>query len=453
MTAVAPSIVPELGPPPKARKPRVVTRTLDTGLDVVVVRQPGVPLVELRLRIPFAAPGRNLDTFAARASVLSDTLLAGTAEHSQVEIAELLQRIGGELSASADADRLQLNGSTLATGLPALLGLVSEILTGATYPARQVGVERDRLIERISLARAQPSVLAREALLRRLYGAHPYGQVIPDAGSVGKVTPGQLRTLHQQRVLPAGSVLVLVGDLSPARALDLAEKMLSGWSVTGPSGQVPALPEPAPGPTLLVNRSGSVQSAIRLGLPALRRDDPEYPAYQLANMVFGGYFSSRLTENIREDKGYTYTPQSRIDHAPAGSTLLVQADVATEVSAPALHEINYELGKIATTEVTAEELESVRQYAIGTLALSIATQSGLASTLSALAGVGLGIDWLIGHPQALAKVTRDQVNAASRHLAPAKAVTVVLGAAEEMADAVGRLGPTEIEPLDDEQAQ
>jgi zinc protease len=445
VTAVAPSIVPELGPPPRARKPRVVTRTLATGLQVVVVRQPGVPLVELRLRIPFAARGRNPDAFAARAAVLSDALLAGTAEHSQVEIAELLQRIGGELSASADADRLQLNGSTLATGLPSLLGLVAEILTGAAYPARQVGVERDRLVERISLARAQPSVLAREALLRRLYGAHPYGQVIPDEGAVAQVTPAQLRTLHQQRVLPSGSVLVLVGDLSPARALDLAEKVLSDWSATGTAAQVPPLPAITPGPTLLVNRPGSVQSAIRLGLPALRRDDPEYPAYQLANMVFGGYFSSRLTENIREDKGYTYTPQSRIDHAPAGSTLLVQADVATEVSAPALHEIGYELGKIATTEVTEDELESVRQYAIGTLALSIATQSGLASTLSALEGVGLGIDWLIGHPQALAKVTRDQVNAAGRHFAPANAVTVVLGEAEQMADAVGRLGPIEID--------
>lgn len=439
------SVVPELGPPPKARRPRVVTRTLQNGLHAVVVRQPGVPLVELRLRIPFAAPARGGDAFAARAAVLSDAILAGTAEHTQVELAEWLQRLGGDLSASTDADRLQLTGSTLATGLPSMLELVAEVLTGAAYPSREVGVERDRLIERISLARAQPSVLAREALVRRLYGDHPYGRVVPEEDAVAAVTPARLRSLHASRVLPAGSVLVLVGDLSPARALDAVERVLSGWSATGTGAEVPTLPAVSAGPRLIVDRPGSVQSAIRLGLPALRRDDPEYPAYQLANLVFGGYFSSRLTENIREEKGYTYTPMSRIDHGPAGSTLMVQADVATEVTAAALHEIDYELGRIATTEVTEQELESVRQYAIGTLALSIATQSGLASTLSALAGVGLGIDWLLEHPHALAKVTREQVTAASRHFAPADAVSVVLGTAEEIAGPVGRLGPVEIE--------
>lgn len=441
---VATDLVPPLGPPPRVKKARASERTLPNGLRVVVVRQPSVPLVELRLRLPVAATKRTLLTHSARVSLLADTMLAGTTERTQVQIAEALQSLGADLSVSADADRLLVSGTTLAPGLPRLLALLAEVLTGASYPTPEVGVERDRLAQRLAIARSQPSVLAREALTRRLFGDHPYAHELPEADAVRNVTPAQLRRAHVSGVVPAGSVLVLVGDLSPARALDRVERAFAGWTADTVASFAPPLPEIAPARPLVVHREGSVQSAIRVGLPALTRSDPDYPAYQLANLIFGGYFSSRLTENIREDKGYTYTPSSRIDHTPAGSTLVAQADVATEVTAQALLEINYELGRIATGEITDEELEAVRQYAIGTLALSIATQSGLAGTLGGLAGVGLGLEWLHEHPVRLAKVTRDQViEQAHRMLRPGRAVTVVLGDADEVLEPVSRLGAVE----------
>jgi predicted Zn-dependent peptidase len=185
-----------------------------------------------------------------------------------------------------------------------------------------------------------------------------------------------------------------------------------------------------------------VQSSIRVALPAVQRDNERYPALQLANLVFGGYFSSRLVENIREDKGYTYSPHSGIDHSAAGSVLVVSADVATEVTAPSLLEIGYELGRIAALPPRPEELEQARQYAIGTLALSVASQAGLASTLVALAGTGLGLEWLAEHPSRLAAATLEDVAAAaSSFLAPASAVTVVLGDADVVERHVAVLGP------------
>jgi zinc protease len=445
-TVTVDDVVPPLGPPPRVRKARASERTLPSGLRVVVVRQPSVPLVEVRLRIPFAGSRRTIGTHAARAALLSDTMLAGTEEHSQVEIAETLQALGADLSVASDADRLLIGGTTLAPGLNRLLSLLAEVLGQASYPTQEVGVERDRLAQRLSIARSQPSVLAREALARRLFGEHPYAHELPEADAVRKVTAGAVRKVHADQVVPNGSVLILVGDLSPTRTLDRIEQILGDWQSDQVAQVAPPLPDLAPEVPLLVHRDGSVQSAIRVGMPALPRDDPDYPAYQLANLIFGGYFSSRLTENIREDKGYTYTPSSRIDHTPGGSILVTQADVATEVTAQALLEINYELGRMATGTVTESELEAVRQYAIGTLALSIATQSGLASTLGGLAGVGLGLDWLHEHPIRLAQVTLDQViEQAHRLLTPAAAVTVVLGDAAEITGPTGRLGPIEVE--------
>jgi predicted Zn-dependent peptidase len=191
---------------------------------------------------------------------------------------------------------------------------------------------------------------------------------------------------------------------------------------------VPALPAPPGGPLLVVDRPGSVQSSLRMGGAALTRAHERYPALQLANLIFGGYFSSRWTENIREDKGYTYGPHSRIDHHVLGSSLMFDVEVATEVTAPAVLETRYELGRIASLPVTAEEVESVRQYAIGTLALSTATQAGLASTLSALAAVGLGLDWVLEHPARLAAVGVDEVSAAAAEFfAPARLTSVIVG--------------------------
>ena len=157
------------------------------------------------------------------------------------------------------------------------------------------------------------------------------------------------------------------------------------------------------GALLVIDRPGSVQSSLRMGGAAVTREDPRYPALQLANLIFGGYFSSRWTENIREDKGYTYGPHSRIDHHLLGSSLSLDVEVATEVTAPAILETRYELGRIATLPVTKAEVDAVRQYAIGTLALSTATQAGLASTLSALAAFGLGLDWVLEHPAGCAR--------------------------------------------------
>jgi zinc protease len=188
-----------------------------------------------------------------------------------------------------------------------------------------------------------------------------------------------------------------------------------------------------------------VQSSIRIGGPALRRHDPKYPALQLANLLYGGYFSSRLIGNIREDKGYTYSPRSRVEHGTAGSTLVIEADVATNVTAPALLEMWYELGRLSTMRPSPQELDDVRQYATGTLAMSIATHAGLAATVMALAAVGLDLEWVAGHTRRLAEVTSDDIYDIGVYiLAPCRLAAVVIGDADHIAEPLKAFGPWEV---------
>ncbi|MFI5931717.1 M16 family metallopeptidase [Actinoplanes sp. NPDC051494] len=419
--------LPDLVPDSKIKLPKQAERTLGSGLTVIAIRRPAVPLVEMRLRVPFGrAP-------LARATLLSQSLFTGTSSMNSIDIASELQTVGGGLSAGLDPDRLHISGNSLAAGLDRMLEILAGILTDPTYPADEVGVERDRLADHIQVAQSQPGHLARTALLKRMYGRHPYAVQTPEADQIKGVRPGQLRALHADRVRPDGAVLVLVGDLNPDKAIDAAEKALGGWTGTGRDGTVPPTPALEPGPLLLVDRPGSVQSSLRMALPAVPRTDPDYAALQLANLVFGGYFSSRWVENIREDKGYTYGPHTAIEHYLAGSDLVVAAEVATEVTGPALLETVYELGRIASLPPGEDELEQARRYALGTLRLGMSTQAGLAGLASIYASFDLRLDYLTDHSAALSAATREQVaEVAARYLAPAKAVTVVLGDADKV---------------------
>ncbi|HEV7896693.1 MAG TPA: pitrilysin family protein [Planosporangium sp.] len=428
--------MPALGPNRPLKLPKIVEQTLSNGLTVMAIRRPAVPLVEVRLRMSFAR------TNVARTAMLTQTMLSGTDERSGVEIAAELQKVGGGLNAGADPDRLLVSGNSLVAGLDRLLEIMASVLTGAAYPSGEVSTERGRLADRIRVALSQPSHLAREALLKRVYGRHPYAVQTPTPEQVLAVTPGALRKLHAERVHPTGATLVIVGDLTPQKAIDAAERALATWNGDGKDVQLPKVPELEPGPLMLVDRPDAVQSSLRLALPAVPRTHPDHAALQLANLIFGGYFSSRWVENIREDKGYTYGPHSAIEHAVAGSSLVVAAEVATEVTAPALLETMYELGRLASLPPREDELEQARQYALGTLQLGMSTQAGLAGLAVTYAGFGLRLDYLAEHSARLAKATADDVAAAaSRYLAPARAVSLVLGDARRVESSLRVLTP------------
>ncbi len=432
-------VVPVVVPTVPAALPQVAERTLANGLRVLVVARHSVPLVELRLRIPFTGTGPE---HAARADLLAETLFTGTAERSRIELATVVQALGGALSTGVDADRLAIVGSAFASNLAPLLHLVAEVLTGAAYPADEFAGERDRVVEDTTIAWSQPSVIAREALLKRLFGTHPYGSALADPALVAGVSAEDVRALHAGRVSPAGAVLTLVGDVEPPAALDLVEAALGGGWSGGAADPVPGIGPLETGPVVIVDRPGAVQTNIRLGGYALGRNHPDYATQRLANTIFGGYFSSRLVSNIRENKGYSYSPRSSVDHYTVGSRFTVAADVSTDVTGPALLEIFYELGRMALLAPSAAELDAARQYSVGTLALATATASGLASTLSSLAGAGIGVDYLRDHPAALARVTPSDVQAVSaRVLAPSGLVTVLVGDAAKIREAVLAFGP------------
>lgn len=436
-TAQGPRPLPDLTPTRARRTPSSAQVTTAGGARITAVRQAGTPMVELRLRIPFGGADQ---VHAARAELLAETILLGTATRSREQVDTEMALVGGHLSAQVGPQRLLISGSVLAPGLPVLLDILADTVTGAAYRASDVDRQRDILFEQLMINAAQPSTIARLYLQRQRFGDHPAVFEVPDAELVSAVTPAAVRGLHRRAVLPAGSALVLVGDLSPQAAAEQAAQALAGW--TGPrSAQVLGTPPAVVGGVLTAHhRPGAVQSQTRLTSAGVLRTDPGYAAAQLANIVFGGYFSSRLVENLREDKGFTYHAHSALEFWPGRSAMTISYDTATDVAAAALVETRHELGRIALTPPAEAEVDAARNYAIGSLASSLATQAGYASMLATLDGAGLDQAWLAAHQKNLRAVTPGQVaDAAARLFAPCAITGVIVGDLEASGAALARL--------------
>ncbi|GAA5205762.1 M16 family metallopeptidase [Streptomyces thinghirensis] len=422
---------------PDARLPLPDTDiVLGNGLRVVVCSAPVVPLVEVRLTVPYAAtePGE-----VTRCQLLAAVLLRGTAHRDADGYDAALAAHGATLNAAADADKLTVAGHTMADALPAVLALLAETVREPRLTRDVVLPEREALARRVRLATHQPAALAQHALLRRRYGEEVAARRQPAPEQAAACTPDDLAELHARHLGARGAVLVLVGDLRPEEAVAAVTDTFGAWAA-GPTAGAPGVPSWFPGGALRgVERSGAVQSVIRLAAPAHPRTDPGYPALHLAQLVFGGSFASRLVTRLREEKGYAYQLGSGVESVPGASTLMVEADTAAEHTVPALAVIKAELERMAAEPPSVREVDAARSYAAGSTATAMSSPGALASGLANLLHAGVGSDWLHNWGPLLAGVPYDAVvEAARRFFRPARFTGVVV--ADDAAVAPLRLG-------------
>ena len=441
-TAAGPRALPPLGRQRTLSAPTALDTVLDNGLRVLAVKRSALPMAELRLIIPFGGTHR---THAARATLLAASFLSGTPRRDRLEIDSALAMAGGALSTEVGPEYLSVSGSVLASRLDVLLDVLGDVLTSASYADAEVIKERTRLVEQITMRRSQLQVIAREALQRSRYGDHPVTREIPEADEVAAVDRAALEALHRCSVVPRGAVLVVVGDVTTEYVVDAVGSALHGWRSENSASSLAPLPD-LPGADLkLVDRPGAAQSHLRLSAQAVTHTDERYLAVELANLVFGGYFSSRWVANIREHKGYAYTARSALELTANQATLVAEADIACEATAATLQETRYELDRLTRVPPDESEVDNARNYAIGGLAVALSAQSNLADYLKKLTMAGLDFDWLRTQSARLQAVTAAQVaEAAQEFFAPTRFTGVVVGDAERLAGPLAALGGIEL---------
>ncbi|MFH8381233.1 M16 family metallopeptidase [Kitasatospora sp. NPDC018058] len=334
-------------------------------------------MVELRVAVPLPVGSAHE---AAVAEVLVASLMHGYPGLDHSGIADRLERSGSTL----DVGRtrwLMLAGSCPAGALGDLADLIGSLLAGAGHSEDAVQYERRRAQQKVGLAGAQPQTVAAAALVQHAFGDVPALAPLPSVSDIGRVTAGDVRALHSRVIRPAGAYVVVVGDIDPDAAAVTVARATAGWE-SGPAVAPPAPPRPLPAGSLrLVDRPGAVQSQIRLLAPGIHRDDPRFPALSMTNVVFGGYFSSRLVMSLREELGLAYRVDSSFRDYLDQVVIAVEADTATEATAAALAQIRDQMRQLVQRPVTGRELDAARHYMAGMSVLVTASQGGLAGSL------------------------------------------------------------------------
>ena len=419
---------------------------LANGLEVVLVEWNKLPLLSLDLivRGGTAADPANRPGLAALTAAL---LQEGAGGLTSTQIAEKLEALGAQVDVAATQDAILAQLSTLKGRLDESLTLYTDIVTRPDFPNDELERQRKRRIVQLTQLADQPQYLAQVAMVRTLFGDHPYGHTaMGDKASLTAVTLDDVKGYWKSTFTPANATLLVVGDITRAELEKRLAGNLGGWK----GGSAPKLalkPAAAPGARTIyvVDKPGAAQSVIAVGLPGVARATEDYATLQVLNTVLGGQFVSRLNLNLREDKGYTYGARSFFNYAAVPGGFTATAPVQTKVTAAALKEIVTELeGVSGAKPVTDTELA----YAIGTITNGYArrfeTPEQIVRELVDGALYALPDSNLEAYPKQVAAVNGAAVAAAgTKHIRPDRAVIVIVGdqAAIEKDLAALNLGP------------
>ncbi len=407
---------PAVGPErPFQLAPRI-EKTLPNGLRVIVTRQTAIPKVSITLTVLSGYSSDPAD-LTGLASLTADLIQEGTKTRTSRQIRREVFGMGGSLSAGASQDFTSVSLRGLSEFAPRLIDLVADVAMNPTIPEDEVAILKQQHLQAVAQQKASPQFLANRTFRSELFGPHPYARTSETEASLTAMDRAKLVAFHRDHYRPNNAFLLIVGAIDPDATFAAVEKAFTGWT----RGEVPAPAFPTP-PVLrgrhvyFVQRPNSVQSSIALGNIAVKRSDPRWFELTLANTIYGGAFNSRIVRNIREEKGYTYSPQSTLTGFSNTGFYRFAADVRNEVTGPTLTEVFKEIDKLRAEGSDGAELQGAKSYLRGIFPIQTATQTGLSATLNNVYVFGLPKDYPETFRAKVAAVTPEQVKSAAATL-------------------------------------
>ncbi|MCB2206613.1 insulinase family protein [bacterium] len=433
------------GTPKDVRFPDWFEETLSNGLRVIVYEQHALPLAAINL---VAHGGSFYDgAFPGLAGMTAELLTKGTASRSASDIVEEIEFLGGSIGSNAGWDSISIGASLLSRHLEQAMEVVADCARTPSFPDEEIERVREQRLADILQNQSSPGVLAWDRLSQAIYGVHPYGQSPDgDVASVSAMNAEQIRAFHSGRFVASNMVLLVVGDVDPSQLLQLAERHFGDM----PQGEATPLPAQLPDITparkvQIVDRPRAVQSSVFVGHVGLPRNHEDFiPAY-LLNMLFGGYFGSRLNLNLREDKGYTYGAHARFDARRHAGPFSAGAEVRNEVTDASITEILFEMRRIREERVSDEELENVKSYVTGSFPLQIETPMQVAQRIMNIELYGLEKTYYNSFNSRILAVTAEDIQqVAQRCFHPEQAVIVAAGRGSLLRNTLERFGTVEL---------
>ena len=425
--------------------PKRTRATLPNGLQVVLAETHSIPKFhgELYFRAGNALVADRSPSLAEMTATLVRT---GTGKRISRQIEEDLRRLGADLGTSAGQDTSAISFAGLSEFAEPILKLVNELAREASFPEAELDRERRQKLEEVKLERTSPGFLAGERLRKILFGKHPYAEISPSEAQVTAYKRDDLVAVYREIYTPENALLMLVGDFDSQAMLKTMENVFGGWAGKKPATKAAAAPPEVHGRRVyLVHNPGSVQTQILVGCHAITRKHPDWMRLGLTNSLYGGAFNSRLVMNIREDKGYTYSPRSAANPLKQHGYFSVSAAVRNDVVAASLTEIFYEMDKLRSLPVPEAELADAQNYVAGVFSMGLATQEGLLSQFSTVELNELPADYLETYREKIRALTsEDLLTTARKYLNSANMQIVVVGDRGQIEEQARLFGELEV---------
>jgi predicted Zn-dependent peptidase len=437
---------PVLGAPPALRVPPITTRQLPNGLKIVVVEQHELPIVDvlLQLRTGGEADPANGTGAAALTSAL---LTEGTTSRSALQIADQAAYLGVRVGASSGWEQSTVSLHTPTAQLDSAMALFADIALHPAFPAGDLErVRRVRLTSLQQLRDRGPSIADR-AYATALYGEqHPYGR--PLAGteaSIAAISRTDLQSFYDTYYRPNNATLLVVGDVKPDDVERRAQTLFGGWKradVPAPTNTVAQAPKATT--LVLIDKPGAAQSSFRLGGIGAPRSTKDYFALQVLNTILGGSFTSRLNQNLRETKGYTYGAGSGFSMRRQAGPFTASAEIVSAKSDSALIEFMKELRAIRDT-VPSDELAKAKRYLQLGLPEDFETTGSIAGQMLPLLTYGISLDFYNSAVENIGAVTQADVQRVARqYVDPDRLTLVIVGDRKMIEPGLRALRPGEI---------
>lgn len=407
---------------------------LPNGLIWLFSQQSDLPLVTVNLTIKagnlFDPPQKE-----GLANVTAALLRYGTRTRTAQQIAEAMDFLGASFSTAGDRDTAHLKLTVLKKDLSESLKVFQDVLLNPRFAPQELQAMVQRLKGTLKSQEDEPGIVASRAFRRTLYGDFPYAfPEIGTAESLSRITNYDLIKFHRQYFRPNNAILTIVGDLTQDEAQKVVEEFFGGWEA-GELPPPPSLPSSRlTQPTVVKIDKDITQANIILGQIGIKRTDPDFFAFQVMNYILGGGgFSSRLMDNIRENRGLVYNVHSSFEPGLEPGPFDVSLETKNASGGEAVTEVLKELDRIRRDLVTEKELADAKSYLIGSLPMKMDSNAKRAALLGYVELFGLGLDYPWRYPEILNKITRDDIlNVARKYLDPEKYLLVVVGKQQDI---------------------
>lgn len=424
-----PKDLPAYAPDKPLPVPEIAKKTLENGLTVWVLPRDGVPRVDYVLAFKGAGLAADPADMPGFASTLASMLNEGTEKLDSKAIAETAQSYGGSVGAGAGNDGLTLYANATASKAEAMMQLLAQIARTPNFPEKEVALAKANALQGLKAAEAQPGFRASRAISKAVYGDHPYARTQATEEAINAVTREKLQQAYAERIRPDQALLVVTGRIEAEAAFKLAEATFGDWKASGDAPKAAPKARTEAQPSFVhLPREGSVQSSVRIGRPAIPATHADYIPLRLTTTILGGGFSSRLMQNLREDKGYTYGAGVGFGANASGGSLIASSDVRNEVTGKAVGEFFAEYKRIGEEPVSAAELDMNKRYVAGGYLISNQLQGAVAGTLAGNWLIGLPPEFLGEFVPKVREVSAEQIQAmGAKYFKPEVQSIVVVG--------------------------